>query len=62
MDALWARALRSPHPELRLPFTAPALALLYLRAHALRMPPGLLLRHAWVKTRLLWQAKPAHIP
>jgi hypothetical protein len=23
------------------------------------MPPGLLLRHAWVKTRLLWQAKPA---
>lgn len=62
MDALWARALRCPHPALRLPLTAPALALLYLRAHALRMPPGLLLRHAWVKTRLLWQDAPAPRP
>ncbi|WP_298235086.1 nucleotidyltransferase family protein, partial [uncultured Azohydromonas sp.] len=62
MDALWARALRCPHPGLRLPLTAPALALLYLRAHALRMPPGLLLRHAWVKTRLLWQDTPAPRP
>ncbi|NML15624.1 nucleotidyltransferase domain-containing protein [Azohydromonas caseinilytica] len=59
MDALWARALRCPHPDTRLPLTGAALFLLYLRAHALRMPPGMLLRHAWTKTRLLWRERPA---
>ncbi len=58
MDALWACALRCPHTSTRLPLTGAALCLLYLRAHWLRMPPGLLLRHAWTKTRLLWQPAP----
>lgn len=62
MDALWSRALRCPHPRTRLPFTGVALALLYLRAHWLRMPPGLLLRHAWVKTRLLWNKTDTQAP
>jgi hypothetical protein len=59
MDALWTRALRCPHASARLPFTGAALFLLYLRAHWLRMPPGLLLRHAWTKTCLLWQSPKA---
>ncbi|WP_198320721.1 nucleotidyltransferase domain-containing protein [Azohydromonas aeria] len=59
MDALWTRALRAPLRDTRLPLTGAALCLLYLRAHALRMPPGLLLRHAWIKTRLRWRPAPA---
>lgn len=55
MDALWCRALRSQHPGCAAPFTPAALFLLYVRAHWLRMPPLLLMRHlsikAWQRTR-----------
>lgn len=45
MDALMARALRPPHPDCDDAFSAPARWLLYVRGHALRMPPHLLLPH-----------------
>ena len=49
MHWLWRRALRSPHQAADLPGRALADAALYLRAHWLRMPPGLLARHLTVK-------------
>lgn len=49
MDALWRRALRTQHASAAPPFTAAALFVLYVRAHWLRMPPGLLLRHLATK-------------
>jgi len=49
MDALWRRALRSQHATAALPLTGAALFALYLRAHWLRMPPGLLARHLAIK-------------
>lgn len=49
MDALWARALRARHPSADLPGTPAALFLLYVRAHWLRMPPWLLVRHLTIK-------------
>jgi hypothetical protein len=45
MDALFDRALRSPHPSCHDWLSAPALWLLYVRAHYLRMPLHLLLPH-----------------
>lgn len=45
MDSLFARALRSPHPDCRDALTGPALWLLYARAHYLRMPLHLLVPH-----------------
>ena len=45
MDTLFARGLRSPHPDCRDAASGPALWLLYVRAHYLRMPPHLLLPH-----------------
>ena len=45
MDAAFARAFRPPHPDCRDSLTGPALALLYVRAHYLRMPPHLLIPH-----------------
>jgi hypothetical protein len=45
MDALFGQALRSPHPAAATALTAPALWLLYIRAHYLRMPLPLLLPH-----------------
>jgi len=45
MDFLFLRAFRPDHPECRLPFTKPALGLLYMRSHYLRMPLYLLLPH-----------------
>lgn len=54
-DALFTRGLVSFHPSCRLPATAPALFALYIRAHALRMPPHLLIPHllnkAWMGMR-----------
>lgn len=55
MAAAWRRAIASPDPG-----TAPrgrplALALLYLRGHWLRMPPGLLMRHLTTKALRLHQ-------
>lgn len=49
MHGLWSRALRSPHSTSGDRWVAPALFVLYLRAHWLRMPPGLLLRHLTIK-------------
>lgn len=46
---LWRQALRSPHASCRTWASAVAESLLYVRAHALRMPPGLLLRHLTIK-------------
>lgn len=45
MDALFERALRSPHANCRDAFTGTALWLLYARAHYLKMPPHLLIPH-----------------
>jgi hypothetical protein len=45
MDALFGRALRSPHPSCHGWLSAPALWLLYVRAHYLRMPLHLLVPH-----------------
>lgn len=52
MDFLFLRAFRPDHPQSKLPHTALALNLLYLRSHYLRMPLYLLLPHlcrkAWM--------------
>lgn len=49
MQRLWHAGLRTPHSSARSPLTPAANALLFVRAHALRMPPRLLLRHLAVK-------------
>jgi hypothetical protein len=49
MDALWARALRPRHRSLLGAADRFALWCLYVRAHAMRMPTGLLIRHLAVK-------------
>lgn len=49
MDALWARALRPRHRSLLGPADRFALWCLYVRAHWMRMPTGLLIRHLAVK-------------
>lgn len=48
-DALWRRAFVAPHASVRGPAHRMALLALYVRAHWLRMPTGLLLRHLAVK-------------
>ncbi|MEO7007580.1 MAG: nucleotidyltransferase family protein, partial [Caldimonas sp.] len=49
MDGVWSRGLASSlHSHLDMP-TRASLALLYLRAHWLRMPPALLCRHFLAK-------------
>jgi hypothetical protein len=49
MMRLWDAALRTPHSSARTPLTSAAELTFYLRAHALRMPPGMLVRHLGVK-------------
>lgn len=49
MDALWRRALVPPHHSVVGASNRVALFMLYLRAHWLKMPSGLLLRHLAVK-------------
>jgi hypothetical protein len=49
MDVLWRRALRSQHLTAALPFAKQVLFILFVRAHWLRMPPLLLLRHLGIK-------------
>ncbi|MBI3367763.1 MAG: nucleotidyltransferase family protein [Burkholderiales bacterium] len=49
MKALWDKALRSQHATAAPLGQGAALFLLYLRAHWLRMPPGLLVRHLAIK-------------
>ena len=60
MDAVWWRALRSQHPTAAPPLTSVALFLLYVRAHWMRMPPWLLVRHLSIKAwKRAWpEAKP----
>jgi hypothetical protein len=48
-DASWTRVLRPDHSTSRQPGDAVARLALYLRAHWLRMPPVLLMRHMTVK-------------
>lgn len=52
-DALFLGGLSTAHPSCRLPQTALAAFVLYVRSHALRMPPHLLIPHllhkAWIK-------------
>jgi len=45
MDALWLRVLRSTHPLADDAFGPAARFLLFLRAHWMRMPLPLLIRH-----------------
>ena len=49
MNWLWSQALGSPHVSTAGPTTGVALFALYVRAHWLRMPPALLLRHLAIK-------------
>jgi Uncharacterised nucleotidyltransferase len=48
-DQLWARALRPQHASATDAWTPLAMFALYVRAHWLRMPPFMLLRHLTVK-------------
>jgi hypothetical protein len=45
LDALYGRALQSPHPSCADYASGIARRLLFVRAHWLRMPPRLLARH-----------------
>ncbi len=49
MDTLFKRAFQPPHPSCADWLTRPALWMLFIRAHWLRMPPWLLLRHLFHK-------------
>lgn len=49
MDTLFARALRPAHSSCADRLTSPALFLLYIRGHYLRMPLGLLMPHLFRK-------------
>ncbi|MFT4615632.1 MAG: hypothetical protein ACI9NT_002790 [Bacteroidia bacterium] len=53
MDFLYLRAFRPNHPDCRLALTGPALYMLFVRSHYLRMPLYLLLPHlvrkAWMR-------------
>jgi hypothetical protein len=60
MDALWCRALRPQHATAADSLSSAALFALYVRAHWLRMPPVLLVRHLTVKAlRLHGEPAPA---
>jgi hypothetical protein len=49
MSRLWRAGLHTPHSSAREALTPWADFALFVRAHALRMPPGMLLRHLAVK-------------
>ncbi|MBK6469180.1 MAG: nucleotidyltransferase family protein [Betaproteobacteria bacterium] len=51
LDAVYRRAFRAQHPEFAGPSDRAAARYLYVRSHALRMPPHLLLAHL---TRKAW--------
>lgn len=59
MAALWRRGLRSHHSSARLPGTSAALLALYVRAHWVKMPPGLLVRHLATKAWKRWAGEEA---
>ena len=58
-DQLWARALRPRHATASDAWTPAALLALYVRAHWLRMPPAMLVRHLTVKALRLHEDQPA---
>lgn len=58
-DWLWARALRPQHATAADKWSPIALFALYVRAHSLRMPPLLLLRHLTVKALRLHDVQTA---
>ena len=62
MDAIWLRALRSPHPAAVPAGSAAALAALYVRGHWLRMPPLLLARHLSIKALRLHERETGQEP
>lgn len=49
MDGLFRRAFQPPHPSCADWLSKPALGMLFVRAHWLRMPPWLLVRHLFHK-------------
>ena len=49
MDLIFYRAFQPPHPSCEDWLTKPALWLLFIRAHWLKMPPWLLIRHLFHK-------------
>ncbi len=55
-DALFLRGFSLAHADCALPGSALARFLLYVRAHALRMPPRLLLPHLYHKAMQGWRA------
>jgi hypothetical protein len=59
LRAAWRRALRSPHPSAADAATPLAMWALVVRAHCLRMPPGMLARHLLVKALKLHEKAPA---
>ncbi len=61
-DALWVRALRPQHPSAADAWTPLAQFALYVRAHWLRMPPLLLVRHLTVKALRLHEDPAAASP
>jgi len=58
-DWLWTRALRPQHPTATDRWTPLALSALKVRAHWLRMPPALLMRHLIVQAFRLNEPAPA---
>ena len=61
-DRLWARALRPQHESAADGWAPLALFALYVRAHWLRMPPVLLLRHLTIKALHLHETPAAASP
>ena len=59
MDALFRRAFQPPHPSCQDWLTRPALWMLFVRAHWLKMPPWLLIRHLFHKAFISPQNKAA---
>ena len=57
MDFLFMRALMPDHPSCDDRFTGLARWALFVRAHWLRMPPALLLRHLYKKTWIRWKSR-----
>ena len=59
MDLLWSHGLRAPHVSTATAATRICVFLLYVRAHWLRMPPALLIRHLLVKAWVRMKGDPA---
>ena len=62
MDALYSRALLPIHASCSDPFTGAARRSLFFRAHWLRMPPALLVRHLAHKAAMAMKQEPENQP